>query len=616
MLAYMKWKYSGHNWISSIPEITKTGDYSLKPLSTATQNCYKIKSPFSSTEFYTLEFRQKLGLLESNIPASGLIISRINPLANGNGNGPPDEVYVCRPQGTLFSSGNVNGATFTINQNSFDSSTNPRPFLSDGSDAGINISKVAIQGDSVVFHVEVVNPVTQKSLWIVKTDSYENGTANDPGTHATDDNPSTIWHTPWSNTTVPYPHWIKIDFRKSLNIKGFKYLPRQDMENGRIKKYEFYTSNDDATWTKEIADTFSNNNSLQTVTFPERYCRFVKLTAINEINGNAWAAVAELDFIFNTPSLSKTKWKLLKASSFESGNDPKLAFDNDGSTFWHSQWSAPAAQFPHELSVDMGETYCIEGASYLPRQDENYNGTIAKYEFYSSLDGIKWTLLSKGQWPVSFGEELISFPKTVCRYFKIVSLSEVNGKAFASIAEISVFGTKSNDITLPAKPTNFQVASRKAGIIKLTWNKVPTDNTIMYYKVNASDTLIGKVYSNELSLNIDTTKKYNFSISAVDGSGNQSDTTLLVYSIPVHTGINQVGEKPIVYTFAGKVYLSGLSGDNIITIVDILGRQLLVKRCENAELETSINNYSGIAIVFIKGNNHPVYAAKVYVDSN
>ncbi len=45
MGAYMKWKYAGAKWISSIPEITVSGTYTLNPLATPSNNCFKIASP-------------------------------------------------------------------------------------------------------------------------------------------------------------------------------------------------------------------------------------------------------------------------------------------------------------------------------------------------------------------------------------------------------------------------------------------------------------------------------------------------------------------------------------------------------------------------------------------
>jgi M6 family metalloprotease-like protein len=189
MLAFMKWKYSGNEWINSIPEITRSGDYGIKPLTGTVRNCYKIKSPNSSTEYYVLEFRKKTGLYEGNLPSSGMIITRINTLANGNGNGPPDEVYVVRPNGTTSSNGDVSIANFisVSGRNTFNSTSNPKCFLSDGSDAGINITNIAMATDSVRFHVEIskppVNPMPADKTTGIGIDTvlaWENGSPTIP----------------------------------------------------------------------------------------------------------------------------------------------------------------------------------------------------------------------------------------------------------------------------------------------------------------------------------------------------------------------------------------------------------------------------------------------------
>ncbi|MCI0472725.1 MAG: M6 family metalloprotease domain-containing protein, partial [Ignavibacteria bacterium] len=90
MGAYMKWKYG--NWISNIPVIS-SGTHSLKPLTSQTNNCYRVNSPYTTTEYFILEYRKKLSTFENSIPDNGLIVYRINTLYNGNANGPPDEVY-------------------------------------------------------------------------------------------------------------------------------------------------------------------------------------------------------------------------------------------------------------------------------------------------------------------------------------------------------------------------------------------------------------------------------------------------------------------------------------------------------------------------------------------
>jgi M6 family metalloprotease-like protein len=153
MGAYMKHQYGG--WIGSIPEISGVGTYTLNPLTSATGQCYKIPSNNSPTEFFVVEYRRDTGTFEGSLPGSGLIVHRINAsVLGGNRDGPPDEVYVYRPGGTLLVNGDVWAANFSaaagrtaIN----DSTTNPTSFLTDGSAGGLDIWDVGPANDTISF---------------------------------------------------------------------------------------------------------------------------------------------------------------------------------------------------------------------------------------------------------------------------------------------------------------------------------------------------------------------------------------------------------------------------------------------------------------------------------
>ncbi|MFA5032400.1 MAG: M6 family metalloprotease domain-containing protein [bacterium] len=155
MSAYMKYRYG--IWINDIPEIDTNGTYWLKPLISPTNNCYKIPSPCADTEFFVVEYRRKTGIFEGTLPGSGLLVYRINAGQDGEGNadGPPDEVYLYRPGGTLDSNGTTNSANFSSNvgRTSINDITNPNSFLSDGSPGGLNIYNIGSVGDSISFHV-------------------------------------------------------------------------------------------------------------------------------------------------------------------------------------------------------------------------------------------------------------------------------------------------------------------------------------------------------------------------------------------------------------------------------------------------------------------------------
>jgi M6 family metalloprotease-like protein len=165
MGAYMKWKYSDNSWIASIPEITTSGTYTLQPLTSSTNNCYKIASINSATEYFVVEYRKTGGTFESSLPGSGLIVYRIDPTLGGNADGPPDEVYIYRPNGTTTTNGSPWSAYYSsgAGRTAINDATNPSSFLQNGNSGGLNIYNVTSAGSTISFTVgisTVANPAT------------------------------------------------------------------------------------------------------------------------------------------------------------------------------------------------------------------------------------------------------------------------------------------------------------------------------------------------------------------------------------------------------------------------------------------------------------------------
>jgi hypothetical protein len=85
--------------------------------------------------------------------------------------------------------------------------------------------------------------------------------------NAIDDNASSIWHTEWYHSAPPHPHTMHIDLGSAQQFNGFKYLPRQEMPNGRIKDYQLFASQDNSRWVLLASGTFPNTTDEQTVHF-------------------------------------------------------------------------------------------------------------------------------------------------------------------------------------------------------------------------------------------------------------------------------------------------------------------------------------------------------------
>ena len=124
------------------------------------------------------------------------------------------------------------------------------------------------------------------------------------------------------------------------------------------------------------------------------------------------------------------------------GNDKRARYAIDGKpeTIWHTQFSPRLEKHPHELILDLKKARLVTGVQYLARQDNGWNGTFGKAEFFLSNDREVFSdkpfvkTFSKKKKPQTF-----RFPNPIpARFLKIRILSETNGKEWASAAEIGV----------------------------------------------------------------------------------------------------------------------------------------------------------------------------------
>ena len=325
-----------------------------------------------------------------------------------------------------------------------------------------------------------------RTNWVVSADSYE---SDSPPANAIDGLP-TIWHTQWRTAVAPLPHAFTVDLGSSMQIGGFKYLPRQDTSNnGQILGYNFYTSPDNVNWTLAAHGTFSTDNAQKTVTIVSianrapvlaaianqtgvvgtastlavsatdadgdsltysatglpagmainattgaisgtpttaatysstvtvndgkggtasqafswtvtatavaPTARYARLEAISEVNGNQLTTMAEFNLFDTTgATISRTGWTV-SVDSFESDSPATNAIDGLP-TIWHTQWRTAIPPLPHAFTANLGASVKIGGFRYLPRQDTSNNGQILGYNFYTSADGVTWTLSAHG----------------------------------------------------------------------------------------------------------------------------------------------------------------------------------------------------------------------------
>ena len=281
------------------------------------------------------------------------------------------------------------------------------------------------------------------TLKVVKVDSEETASADNKGANAVDGDPATIWHTQWSDASPGCPHEIVIQLDPPAKITGLTYLPRQDGENGMIKDYEIYASDDGKDFgTLLKKGTLEKSADKKTVTFPAKQCAFIKLVAISEVNDQAWTSAAEIGVVQQGEKVAaKPGLKVAKVDSEETaGEDGKgsNAVDGNKDSFWHTQWQDATPGCPHEIIIALDTPGKIKGFTYLPRQDSDH-GRIKDYEIYVSDDGKEFGQpIAKGTWENNEQLKTVTFDAKSCGFIKLKALSEVNGEAWTSAAELDV----------------------------------------------------------------------------------------------------------------------------------------------------------------------------------
>ena len=144
------------------------------------------------------------------------------------------------------------------------------------------------------------------------------------------------------------------------------------------------------------------------------------------------------------PVYDRSNWQVLSFSSQEAngegaGNGKVInAFDNNPSTYWHSQWQGGSPGPPHFFVIDMGEMKTLHGFSFLDRQSDN-SGKPQDVVIQTSTDNVTWTTVASFTLANTKDLQPKVLPSaTDARYFKITVQSSYSA-TYTHLAELNAF---------------------------------------------------------------------------------------------------------------------------------------------------------------------------------
>ncbi|WP_186755891.1 discoidin domain-containing protein [Echinicola salinicaeni] len=157
------------------------------------------------------------------------------------------------------------------------------------------------------------------------------------------------------------------------------------------------------------------------------------------VNGKPDIVVDDITY----DDLDKTNWSVIDFSSqeddFEDSGWAYHMIDNDIYTVWHSGWYGSQPTPPHHITVDMADSFKINGVSIVQNQKAT-NAMLMNFTVYVSEDNSTWTNAGDFLASANKGRQQFIFDESViARYIKIVAHDSYGSPVGVRIAELGAF---------------------------------------------------------------------------------------------------------------------------------------------------------------------------------
>lgn len=461
----------------------------------------------------------------------------------------------------------IGDSSTILSSKPFSEATTPTVFTkefkaSNSGESWVGIQSITGNSDMVIddFLVEEIPSAEAEPTEIVPVDlatipremikatatSAETESEDNSASMAIDNNPGTIWHTKWDGSDK-LPQSITLDLGANFNINKVTVLPRQSGDNGLIKQYSLLASTNGTDFIEIAKGTWDTSDKatkalMKTISFSKVQARYVRLTALDGVNG--WASAAEINVYRDPVSIVSALSPTVKTIA---GNAPKLPetvtarLSDDTETSLPVKWEAV-----QESNYSQSGSFKVNG--FVNESEIKVTATVAVVVPKSVEAPIIETM--KGKEPalpdavnVVFDDGSKSPANVIWGAWGYIDPSiyaspgsyEINGKVegieLSAKAIIKVIEKNTPIITVDGINDKDVVSNNVKPVITVTDDDSAVTTTI---------TLNGEDYNNE---EISKEGSYELKISAVDQSGNQSNKILIFTIDKTNPNINISGIK-------------------------------------------------------------------------
>ncbi len=267
--------------------------------------------------------------------------------------------------------------------------------------------------------------------------------------NAFDGDYTNYWDSNYS--TGGFPQWIQMNLKVPTQLTQIIYVPRQSSGNGRLVKYDVWTSTNGTNWDCRIeGKELANDNTWKYIDLTEAlgeekisYIR-LQVSDVSYVPSTGHMCVGEVELygLFTAPTIDNAPFEVTPVEGLFASN-----YATDGNSY--SNWSAVGDT--NWITVDLQQEIQV--------REVNLNWNTLYYpnriELFTSKDGEEWTPIYGPS--TSTGGTTICYTDSVARYVKAVTTGSFLDKGIA-LNGFKVYGLADQATISPTVATFYKEA--------------------------------------------------------------------------------------------------------------------------------------------------------------
>lgn len=248
---------------------------------------------------------------------------------------------------------------------------------------------------------ENVNYIDNSRLTATASSYQDNSAAP---SKALDNDPSTMWHQVWADTTSR--HWIDIKIDSKEAVNGITYVPRSGGGNGNLQEYTISVSSDNGkNYTDIKSGELESNAATKVIEFDRVEITNVRIYFDKAVGGNASAAEIKIHAADVEADIAGLKELIVCAENMTNSHYTEDSWNGLQSVIAEAAELSSASNADPEAVEDMKRQIAVKMTELVPIEKQYSNPFIDLVESKYYYEPVLWAVengITQGRTEITF----------------------------------------------------------------------------------------------------------------------------------------------------------------------------------------------------------------------